>query len=440
MKTNSLRSVFLFLLLLSLLFSICSCGDGAKRIGPEGGEVKSFDGRLTLSIPPGALSSEVKISAIRRSELDSRGMIAYILEPSGLQFNTPIEASINLGTLRDEEEIPVTVFLNISENGTIDVAEDQSIIVDENQITWKGRIRHFSTLAAALDDVTVLFRNIPRFTPGDSPFRLPVQMKLTRPSESSIIVDRVSYLPVNQAPVALGEEVVFEDFDLGPLNENIEQLSIDVPHRCNGFGIGVWRGSAVLEELVIDSKGLLLLLFTDAEINSITGTAERILIEKRQVLECIERLTQPENTTSLVESPGGTTGPQEEENSTEETVPQDSPEETNESTPPAKQTDFQITSETSLSFEHTVRESPCPQEIGQIRVRNTGTEVLSYTAVASPGLSVSPTNVAAATGEEVVFQVRFVCDPNFSSGTVSISAQSEETSITREVAVSGTIK
>ena len=74
---------------------------GSTRVGTAGGEVSSPDGRLTLSIPAGALSENVDISVSSppRQEwpedvIDLEPLAVYHLEPDGLEFEEPVSFEI----------------------------------------------------------------------------------------------------------------------------------------------------------------------------------------------------------------------------------------------------------------------------------------------------------------------------------------------------------
>ena len=95
------------------VFSVLSCSNNDEEIfrivnaliGPEGAEITSSDGRLTLTFPPGALTEETTIS-IRRLNDDEISSLpdledfetqsAYELLPDGLEFDVPVVVSFLL--------------------------------------------------------------------------------------------------------------------------------------------------------------------------------------------------------------------------------------------------------------------------------------------------------------------------------------------------------
>jgi len=69
-----------------------------KSIGPAGGSLASSDGRITIDVPPKAVSSPLDFSIQPITNLAQGGMgSAYRLQPDGLKFATPIKVSFNFG-------------------------------------------------------------------------------------------------------------------------------------------------------------------------------------------------------------------------------------------------------------------------------------------------------------------------------------------------------
>jgi hypothetical protein len=66
-----------------------------KEIGPSGGAFASADGRLTLTVPPNAVTENVtfSIQPITNNVEDAVGP-AYRIEPSGKTFNVPVNISV----------------------------------------------------------------------------------------------------------------------------------------------------------------------------------------------------------------------------------------------------------------------------------------------------------------------------------------------------------
>ncbi len=151
---------------LFLLFNFVSCdGDGSnnvstRTIGPEGGTIRSSDGRLTLDIPPGALSEETEIT-IRKVNPEDLGPefegfdpdLIYELEPDGLQFMLPVnvKVEIDIETTQDGDlvsaDLPNFILLNRFED-IVEVLENQTqnTDLDTKISTITGELNHFSLM------------------------------------------------------------------------------------------------------------------------------------------------------------------------------------------------------------------------------------------------------------------------------------------------------
>ena len=67
-----------------------------KSIGPSGGSVATPDGRMTLIVPPNAVSEAINFSIQPVTNQSGNGLgNAYKLEPSGKTFTIPLELSIH---------------------------------------------------------------------------------------------------------------------------------------------------------------------------------------------------------------------------------------------------------------------------------------------------------------------------------------------------------
>lgn len=67
----------------------------SKEIGPAGGTLISPDGRITLTVPPNAVSGATSFSMQPISNTAVNGMgLGYRLEPSGKTFNVPLQITV----------------------------------------------------------------------------------------------------------------------------------------------------------------------------------------------------------------------------------------------------------------------------------------------------------------------------------------------------------
>ncbi len=83
-----------------------------KDIGPAGGTLGSPDGRLTLTVPPNALTESVSFSIQPITNKSEGGLgLGYRLEPSGKTFTTPLEISVRYNDNDLEGTIPQVLAL-----------------------------------------------------------------------------------------------------------------------------------------------------------------------------------------------------------------------------------------------------------------------------------------------------------------------------------------
>ena len=129
----------------------------------EGGEVVSPDGKLLLSIPPGALNEDTEISiSVIESESGAPG---YEFKPDGLVFNKPATAHMEIdlaeeGPMEDEngealditEVVPFLGLFLKSADGSFDALDNVSVDSEAGSsvVTVSAPIPHFSSLVGAV--------------------------------------------------------------------------------------------------------------------------------------------------------------------------------------------------------------------------------------------------------------------------------------------------
>lgn len=151
-------------IVLFLLFSFISCdGDGSnnvstRTIGPEGGTITSPDGKLTIIIPPGALSEDTEITVRRLNDSEISEEFAqenvdstYELAPDGLIFNVPVRASVKLDEDPNQTDgtLSADVSFLFSESGdVIEFLENTELEVDGpgSMTTVSADLTHFTDL------------------------------------------------------------------------------------------------------------------------------------------------------------------------------------------------------------------------------------------------------------------------------------------------------
>lgn len=99
-------------------------------------------------------------------------------------------------------------------------------------------------------------------------------------------------------------------------------------------------------------------------------------------------------------------------------------------------------SKTSLSFEHAVGESPCPQHVGSFAVTNLSGEVVEIELASShPAIAVTPRRASIPPGEGLRIDVDFNCSTTASFDTqITVTGRaSDGTSATKNLQVTGAI-
>jgi len=104
-----------------------------QTIGPAGGAISSADGRLTITVPPNALSANVMFSIQPITNKSDGGVgLAYRLEPSGKVANSPIQLSFHYSDQDLTNTLPDALRLSYQdEKGAWHQIE--SVSVDETQ-------------------------------------------------------------------------------------------------------------------------------------------------------------------------------------------------------------------------------------------------------------------------------------------------------------------
>lgn len=133
-----------------------SPGAGSANIGTDGGAVTSGDGKVTLTVPAGALGTTetIVIRSIPPASLPPElagAELAWELRPDGLQFAQPAQVSVTLpespaqadGTFR----VPLS-FLRTPAGAAPEALGNQTLTVDgaANRAAIDGTLTHFSPL------------------------------------------------------------------------------------------------------------------------------------------------------------------------------------------------------------------------------------------------------------------------------------------------------
>jgi hypothetical protein len=118
-------------------------GDGVtKEIGPAGGSISSADGKLDITVPPGAVTANTTFSIQPISNFCPGGYNAYQLLPEGLTFGNPVTLIFHY---TDEDlEGTSTDFLGIAFQGPDQIWYRMPSTIDEVAKTIATEAKHFT--------------------------------------------------------------------------------------------------------------------------------------------------------------------------------------------------------------------------------------------------------------------------------------------------------
>ncbi|MBK5269603.1 MAG: hypothetical protein JJE22_01190 [Bacteroidia bacterium] len=122
--------------------------DGEKiemKIGKEGGSFMSSDGKIRLVFPEGALSKKTTISIQPTTNLAPNGNgKAYKMEPSGINFQQPVQIIFNYTENETEGNSPLLLGIAMQDDKGLWSSLNKAV-VDTVAKTLKAEIRHFSS-------------------------------------------------------------------------------------------------------------------------------------------------------------------------------------------------------------------------------------------------------------------------------------------------------
>jgi hypothetical protein len=125
--------------------------DGAKtelKIGKEGGTLSSSDGKIKLIIPEGAVTKKINFSIQPVTNLMPNGNgAAYRLEPSGIQFQKPVQIFFNYDAeeIKDSMQFLLGIAMQDEKGQWYNLNKTELDTVAKN---ISGNINHFSTWAS----------------------------------------------------------------------------------------------------------------------------------------------------------------------------------------------------------------------------------------------------------------------------------------------------
>lgn len=192
----------------------------SARIGPDGGEVRSPDGALTVTFPPGALPEATEVAVQLISNHAPLGVgVGYRLRPEGVAFAVPVTLTFayDEGVLAGQ---PPEFLWFISQNASGSWSPQRSSVVDIEAKTVTVEVGHFSDWAVGRFIDLKLEPAESRVFPGES-----VVLGITGFMYDPDRDDGVELVPLDDALVALTEG---------------RQL-LDSTERFSGFQVVNWR-------------------------------------------------------------------------------------------------------------------------------------------------------------------------------------------------------
>jgi hypothetical protein len=221
-------------------------------VGPGGGALSTADGRLTLTVPEGALSGWQRIEVRPASPGTLPPLppgvslaFAYELLPHGLQFARPVEVAVTVadptqGDTATAGHAPVVL---LNQSGGVETLSDQRLLLDfTGAAVARGSLLHFSTLfGGRFDEVFVRVDGVPDVVEIDEAFFPTVTVTDV---EASILTSAVVYTDPDLVrlrrvePSQSAEPAV----SLGTLRAQMpDRLTRELVYRCTGFGMGTYR-------------------------------------------------------------------------------------------------------------------------------------------------------------------------------------------------------
>ncbi len=216
---------------------------GTEVAAATGGTVTSDDGNLVVNIPAGALTDDIAISITRLDPEDwpegfADGAVVgevYDLQPGGLTFSDPVTISHRITEadtgLDFDVEVPLTLLVVVSDDGTWEAPADQVITRDGEDLLHTGVIDHFSVTTMFGGLVTVTF------TPTAVEARVGEAFKA---SVDAIVVDGQGYIEAGllfAAPIASGAVAALPSREF-ETDSPEEEEGFSAEYRCVTVGEG----------------------------------------------------------------------------------------------------------------------------------------------------------------------------------------------------------
>ncbi|MCG3111294.1 MAG: hypothetical protein MCM46_05655 [Candidatus Manganitrophus sp. SB1] len=287
MNARAMRWAAWLLLVMGIGLKVSGCGGGSSvggggagnpaiasaSIGPNGGNITSLDGKVTLTIPAGALGNTqtITIESIDPATLPAEfaGIAAeraYELKPDGLQFNPPAQIRLQLDAPAQPAagavEKGIAVLLT-SANGQVEPLGKLALTIDADGKTASltGELTHFSKLvqAATVRDIVT----VSGFPEGPIPVGGTFQVKVSvnHQAESDLRATRVIYVneSLNKVLSITDDSAARLNLDIDTFKKGISlgglilgerrTLEDSFSYTCTQAGLGFYNVEVRFEEL-----------------------------------------------------------------------------------------------------------------------------------------------------------------------------------------------
>jgi YVTN family beta-propeller protein len=273
----------------------------AADVGPAGGTLVSADGRVTLTVPAGALgaATTLTIEAIEASELgpEFRELdvdAAYRLGPEGTTFQKPVAVSVDSDQVPQIAANSVAVRFEVllsSHAGAVAPLDGLAIEVATDRVRVHGAVAHFSPLVRTgwLNDgdtgfsANFTFRatGVPDAVLWTTPFPVVVDLILEHRRKESVI--DAFFRDESTAPVVAPTDFAALERVRQTASEGGEfawttEFSRRFDYRCSTNGTGAFVGSFEIdvEDTLIPIPGLPPVPIRTRISASTTGAALRV--------------------------------------------------------------------------------------------------------------------------------------------------------------------
>lgn len=234
-----------------------SAPSGAANVGPQGGTVVSADGRVILTIPSGALTSDVAIRITPTSAQDVPSDIrvpsvhpVYKLEPDGTRFAQPVKVEVRSpGAVTTEPDgslnVPTRILFSSATAEGIEAlpsAQDSKSpgamrLTPDKVVIAEGLLTHFSWLSESDGALHYLLSK-----EHELPLSYPVNEYFSIYATGKVPVNRyVVVRPEGGAPVSSDGQTDEGEIPMG------DRFATHFPFRCEDLGRGYYKVWTVID-------------------------------------------------------------------------------------------------------------------------------------------------------------------------------------------------